>query len=387
MSKELHNETPREQDGRDSFERYRAQVRSASIAALTILEGSEVDRIYCDLHDDFVKRRSNGGGYDFYQVKTKSKQNHNWSLNEVFGIKSRGNTQSLEDIENSFASKLLLHTIVFDDNCNSVIFQTNINNHDHIESVIKDISSGEFTNKHTKVLIDNFNECISKGKSYSEDEIKKRLTKLKFETDVQYLKSKNNNFDAIVRDKIYRYSEVDLDYFDTQEIIMKLLELVSRKSSGKIDEYTLENIENQAGIAIDDLLSILSISKEAYESLKNGGDPKAIKNVSIIQRSLQAVGVENETIKYCSKCKLDWDEWYRNNRHTLFGLDLITITDKIKYILQENLKLNGGYVNLRGLSKPIKDVLKDLEDEDILFGLNGDLILGAIFSEIVRMKS
>ncbi|EOI8018186.1 dsDNA nuclease domain-containing protein [Vibrio parahaemolyticus] len=92
MSKELHNETPREQDGRDSFERYRAQVRSASIAALTILEGSEVDRIYCDLHDDFVKRRSNGGGYDFYQVKTKSKQNHNWSLNEVFGIKSRGNT-------------------------------------------------------------------------------------------------------------------------------------------------------------------------------------------------------------------------------------------------------------------------------------------------------
>ncbi|EIE1221528.1 hypothetical protein LCX91_003209 [Vibrio parahaemolyticus] len=276
---------------------------------------------------------------------------------------------------------------MFDDNCNSVIFQTNINNHDHIESVIKDISSGEFTNKHTKVLIDNFNECISKGKSYSEDEIKKRLTKLKFETDVQYLKSKNNNFDAIVRDKIYRYSEVDLDYFDTQEIIMKLLELVSRKSSGKIDEYTLENIENQAGIAIDDLLSILSISKEAYESLKNGGDPKAIKNVSIIQRSLQAVGVENETIKYCSKCKLDWDEWYRNNRHTLFGLDLITITDKIKYILQENLKLNGGYVNLRGLSKPIKDVLKDLEDEDILFGLNGDLILGAIFSEIVRMKS
>ncbi len=58
MSKQLHDVTPREQNGRDSFERYRLQVRSASIAALTILEGSEIDRIYCDLHDDLALLRN-----------------------------------------------------------------------------------------------------------------------------------------------------------------------------------------------------------------------------------------------------------------------------------------------------------------------------------------
>lgn len=387
MKKQLHEELPREQDGRDSFERYRAQVRSASIAALTILEGTEIDRIYCDLHDDFVKRRV-GGGYEFYQVKTKSKQNHNWTLGEVFGIKTRSKNQCNESIKNSFVGKLLLHTVIFDENCNSIVFQTNINNDDNIESVIKDIRSGDFSNKYTNILVDKFNDCISHdGTCYSQDEIKDKLSKLNFDNDVQYLKTKNNNFDETIRSNIYKYSEVDLSHSDTQEIIIKLLDLVSKKSSGKISEFTLEKIESESGISIDDLLSVLSISKEAYQQLRDGGDSKAIKNVSIIQRSLESSGADEEIINYCSQCKTNWDEWFRNARHNILGLDLIKITSRVKKLLEDNQKSNGGYINLNELGSPIKNLLVELKKDEISYDLDGDLILGAVFSEIVKVKS
>lgn len=59
----LSTKKPREQSGRDSFGRFRAQCRSAAIAALSILEDKEIDRVYCDLHDDFVVRKLDENGY------------------------------------------------------------------------------------------------------------------------------------------------------------------------------------------------------------------------------------------------------------------------------------------------------------------------------------
>jgi len=95
----LATKKPREQKGRDTFSRYKAQVRSAAMASLSILEGKEIDRVYCDLHDDFVIRKKDDQGfsYIFYQVKTKGKQNHNWALNELFGLKSKLKDQSKQE--------------------------------------------------------------------------------------------------------------------------------------------------------------------------------------------------------------------------------------------------------------------------------------------------
>ena len=53
-TEDFYSTKPREQVGRDTFLRYRAQIRAAALAALEILEGGEVDRIFCDYHDDFV---------------------------------------------------------------------------------------------------------------------------------------------------------------------------------------------------------------------------------------------------------------------------------------------------------------------------------------------
>jgi hypothetical protein len=303
----LEKKIPREQSGRDSFSRYKAQVRSAAVATLSILEGSEIDRVYCDLHDDFVVRKSdtNGFSYLFYQVKTKGKLNHNWTLNEVFGLNSRNKNQKQKMIKESFVGKLLLHTVVFDKYCNAVVFQTNIHNHDDVVELLTDIESGEFSHKFSKVLVDNFNDCFKnelkkeKLENLSQGKIQANLSKLVFETDVQYLKQSDNSFEPLVRETIYKYSEVDLERAELKEILLKLLDLVEKKSSGIIENLTAESIEELAGISIDDLLSILSISKDAYQNLLEGGDSKAIKSASIIKRSLLKAGAGMAEVEYC----------------------------------------------------------------------------------------
>lgn len=60
----LGTKKPREQIGRDTFARYKAQIRSAAIAALAILEG-DVDRVYCYLHDGSFGRYHLDGRFSF----------------------------------------------------------------------------------------------------------------------------------------------------------------------------------------------------------------------------------------------------------------------------------------------------------------------------------
>ena len=85
----IHDVEPREVVGRETMLRFNMQHQAAAYAALEVLESRDVDRVYCDYHDDFVVRRQSSAGtsYHFYQVKTKGKANHLWSLREVFALK------------------------------------------------------------------------------------------------------------------------------------------------------------------------------------------------------------------------------------------------------------------------------------------------------------
>ncbi|MCT6700344.1 DUF4297 domain-containing protein [Rheinheimera sp. 4Y26] len=384
----LETVQPREQSGRDSFARYKAQVRSAAIAALQILSGTDVDRVYCDLHDDVVVRKKDGAGltYIFYQVKTRAKQNKNWTLAEVFGIKPTQKTQCKVAIRNSFVGKMLLHTVVFDDHCNAVVFQTNIHNDDQIDELLSDIEEGTFANKFTQELLARFNELYPDeiNNPLTESEIKARLSKLVFENDVHYLKEDPSHFGPAVRETIYEYSEIDLQHHESTDIIIKLLDLISNKSAGVIIPFTVDSIEKSAAVSIDDLLPLLSISKEAYEQILQGGDPKAIKSTSIIQRTLLAAGASLEDVTFCSKCKTEWDVWYRNNRHPLREMDLRVIIGKVREVLKNAKSGTGNSLHIIHLQKPLEKLIDDLAAESLAFDLTKELLLGALFSELVK---
>ena len=110
----IHDKTPRETAGRTTVARFRMQFQAAAYAALEILSGKDVDRVYCDYHDDFVVRRTIAGvvEYHFFQVKTKGKANQQWDVAEVFSLKKKGaldTEEKLEAIRNSIVGKLFIH--------------------------------------------------------------------------------------------------------------------------------------------------------------------------------------------------------------------------------------------------------------------------------------
>ncbi|AIN19486.1 dsDNA nuclease domain-containing protein [Yersinia rochesterensis] len=384
----LETVPPREQSGRDSFARYRAQVRSAAIAALQMLSSTTIDRVYCDLHDDVVVRKKdeNGLTYVFYQVKTRAKQNKNWTLGEVFGIQPTKKTICDKSIKESFVGKMLLHTIIFDQHCNSVIFQTNIHNDDNIEDLLSDIENGIYVNKFSRIFLERFNNIYPNeiATPLSENEIKERLSKLKFENDVHYLKDDSSYFAPLARERIYQYSEIDLTHIESSDIIIKLLELISSKSSGVIKPFTKESIENSAAVSINDLLPLLSLSKEAYEQILQGGDPKAIKSVSIIQRTLLSAGASLEDVTFCSKCKTEWDVWYRNNRHNISEIDLRFIVNKVRELLRNVQSSKDQSLTLGNLYTPLKQLLTELKSLELEFDLTTEMLFGAVFSELVK---
>ncbi|TDO99917.1 dsDNA nuclease domain-containing protein [Marinomonas balearica] len=382
---------PREQAGRNTYDRFRAQTRSAAIAALAILEG-DVDRVYCDLHDDFVVRYklSNGYKYCFFQVKTKEKSNYNWTINDLFGISTKKTKKTkdpisvIKSIKDSYAGKMFLHTVNFPNSCSEIVFQTNITVDEKSEEFINNIISGNFSEKNENTLLDSFNEVV--GSAYddlSPKDIKKCLSKLKIQQDVQYIKSKDHRFSSYAIEHIYKYSEIDLSRAEREIIVLKLLDLVSKKSSGVISNYNESTIETESAISINDLLNVLSISKAAYELLKVNGDEAAIKSVSIIQRALNSTNADSDQIMFCAKCKVSWDAWWLRNRNNLPEYKLMSIRDKVNKTLKSVVSFNE--VDFDEMIKNLESLKDELESNVLLFDLSMEELIGAFFSELSKV--
>lgn len=104
-----------------------------------------------------------------------------------------------------------------------------------------------------------------------------------------------------------------------------------------ISVFDESSINSKASVDINDLLDLLSISREAYHSLIQGGDARAIKSASVIQRTMFASGASNEEIEYSSRCKTEWDVWLRDNRNKLSDFDLLSIASKVDTLLADTL--------------------------------------------------
>ncbi|MDR6495652.1 hypothetical protein J2797_005576 [Paraburkholderia terricola] len=388
----LHEIKPREQSGRDTFARYKAQTRAAAIAALAILEASGVDRVYCDYHDDFVIRSTSVGTvrYRFVQVKTKKKQNENWAVNEVFGLKASIRNQDKQDsdaIRESFAGKLFCHTVNFFDTCDHIALLTNINFENRIEAMLADIQLGSFSDPLVAELAKRFNTCFPyAARELTELEVRTLMAKLVIEPDVEYVKEKEEAFFPFAREKIHEYSEIDLNRHETREIALDLLALVEQRSAGAIVDFSEENIDRKASIGIRDLLEILAISYDAYESLRSGGDQKAIKTASVIQRVLVAAGATSDEVEVCARCKTGWDVWLRANRNVINEINLLALTAEVEQVFR-TLILNFGDFRVSKLRLHVLSLRQRLTAEGLIFDLKDEHLLGALLAVLVRFKS
>ena len=383
----LHEVPPREVNGRDTVARYQAQFRAAAFECLSLLEDDEIDRVYCDYQDDYVSRLNVNGRviYNFYQVKTKGKRNHQWSLNEIFGLYKKRKQADSNKIAVSFAGKLLLHTIRFKNCCGGVFFLTNVHFDDDVEACSEALAKSDKDNAHYALLVENFNSAFSQDDPLPEEEIVALLNKLVLEPNIAYLSPDDQSFSALARQTIFKYSEIDLRHSETEEIINSLIALVERKSFAKlVSDIDEDDLDEAAGVGVTEMLDVLCISKGAYRLLKAGGDPKAIKNASIIQRLLTHSGASDRMIEYASECKVNWDVWLRNKRHTIPEFELNFLLESVDQLADTWVK---GQKLLGDLKADIDALLVSIVKQDISAALTQELLLGAVFSSLVRSES
>ena len=87
-------------------------------------------------------------------------------------------------------------------------------------------------------------------------------------------------------------------------------------------------------------------------------------------------------IEYASKCKVNWDIWYREKRHNIPEFDLNFIMNRICSIADQWSNKNQSLDELR---EEITNLNSDLEN--VSNTLTNELLLGGVFSVIVKNES
>ena len=383
----IHDKAPRETVGRETTNRFRMQFQAAAYAALEILSGKEVDRVYCDYHDDFVVRRNVGGviEYHFFQVKTKGRANQQWKVDEIFSLKKTGKLDTedkLSAVRDSIAGKLFVHTIAFGDQCREVTVLSNVHFHDEVFEVHDHLKAGKSTRKYITQFIEKFGDIFAPGVPLSEDQIKGARSKLSL-SQASHLGESLDNFADAARSAIWQHSEIDLQKHEIDELANSLVALVEAKSCAPIRGLTKDKIDLVTSIGLDDILSVLSISTAVYRNLLNGDDPAAIKAASILQRQLKAAGATESMIEAASRAKVSWDVWLRTARHTFPEFELELLLSDIDSKCRAWILSGSALGDLR---KMVDEVAKsDLTKK--LIALDTDLLFGGFCSSIVRRAS
>jgi len=364
------------------------QFQAAAFAALEILEGKDVTCVYCDFHEDFVVRREKNGevSYHFYQVKTKGKLNHQWNLLEIFSLKKKGNKWSDEELKklrSSFAAKLVSHAFIFKDTCGTLTLVSNVYFEDEVINFIEACASSNIKQKIAAEYISRINIIFDLDPPLSQENIQRMFAKLALQPAVGHISPDRESFINSARTAIIKYSEIDLTYYEIQELAKDLLELVYRKSKGPLKDINEKEISMRTGISRDDMLRVLSISPEAYEALLDGHDPNAIKTASILQRVLSKAKANPKMIEYASASKVEWDMWFRNARHVYKPFDLEFLLQKIDDMCSHWRRSGGSITDLRS------DIAASFSDPAIktFSDLTPELLLGAILASLVRSYS
>lgn len=375
---------PREVVGRETTRRFYAQFKAAALESLQLLDHSNIDRIYCDFHDDYVVRyiTPSGSSYRFVQVKTNGKANERWSPLEIFGLKKRLKKGATNDLKTSFAGRLFLHIENFGPSCNCVQLSTNINFDDDVLDVEKDLQTGLPKGKFTNALINEIKVIFPKLASQPDNYILKTFSSFKLSPRENILDDEREAFVTQASTKIYKYSEIHLTPPEVSKIVDTLVDLVRSKSSNVILEGMTElELEEVSAIALEDILGLLSISKTAFEILRAGGDSQAIKSASILQRTLAKSNYSNYTINQFAQYKSDWDTWFRVSRHNAPNLKLTAFlqqaNDVARKLANSNLSMLDLYTEVDKLSKfaAFTPGMETITEEQIL---------GSILSELVR---
>jgi hypothetical protein len=261
-----------------------------------------------------------------------------------------------------------------------VTLLSNVHFNDDVHDVVADLSAGTSSKKYTRQLIEKFAEIVSPNRPLTPSEVEAARKKLSLLANVQHIGDTLDAFGIAAHNAIWRHSEIELQQHEVERIARGLVTLVEEKSCAPISGLSRAAIDSATGVGLEDLLQVLSISTQVYQTLLQGGDPGAIKAASILQRKLKEVGASESMIEAASRAKVSWDIWVRTARHTFPDLTFNLLLEEVNKNCKAWLLAGGLLAELEDfVSKVLNSVIGSK-----FAALDTDLVFGAFCAAIVR---
>jgi len=354
---------PRERVGAQTARKYEYQYERTARAALDLLaDDSKHICVYCDWHDDYVVEiGSPPTRYVFHQVKGRKSSQGPWKFNEFFGVLRKKTAKPSKApaavTMNAIVPLMLLHYKNFGDSCAGLTFVTNSGLDPALSQFLETIGHSA-TAADLPEEANNAFQHIARAYmaanpplATSEAELFTWLRGIKVHTDQGNLEDQEAALLELAN-VVGDYSEIDLLQRQAKQIAREIINRVRGKvaHSTTVVPASDEQLRQNKGIVIVELLNVLSLSAQAYEQLKAGEGRDTVKTLSRLQRFCLKNGMEDHLVQIC-EFKAQWDIWRTIERHFLNSTDYMLLENKAQELLKAGLTIEKVVAEAKDIAK------------------------------------
>ncbi len=375
---------PRERAGAQTGRKYEYQYERTARAALDLLsDGAKHVCVYCDWHDDYVSEiGGTATGYVFHQVKGRKSSQGPWKFSELFGVANKKAAKPSKKpasvTPTAILPLMLLHHKNFGDNCAGLAFVTNAGIEPAVSQFLDAIGHSNCEAELPKeegIAFQHIARAYMAADpplATSAAELFKWFRGLLIHTD-QGLLDDSEAALLELSNVVFNYSEIELVQRQAKQIAREIVSHVRGKvaHSTTVVPASDEQLRRDKGIVVTELLNVLSLSTQAYEQLRAGAGPDAVKTLSRLQRFCKKNKMEQHLVSICG-FKAQWDIWRTIERHFLSSADYMLLENRANDVLKAGLPIAKVVAEAKDIAKQFAGVAST--------ALKPEHVLGLIFS-------
>lgn len=370
---------PRERAGAQTGRKYEYQYERTARAALDLLADSAKHVcVYCDWHDDYVIETGDPPTcYVFNQVKGRKSSQGPWTFAEFFGVAmKKAKTPSKKPAAvktNAVVPLMLLHYKNFSDSCAGLAFVTNAGLDPALSTFLETISRSAneaALPEDARIAFEHIARAYAATNpsvAPSAADLFAWLRGLRVHTDQGQLEGADAALLELA-DIVVDYSEIDLRQRQAKQIAREIVNRVR----GKVAHCTTvvptsdDQLRRDKGIVITELLSVLSLSAQAYEELKAGAGRDTVKTLSRLHRFCLNNSMKDHLVSVCG-FKARWDMWRTVERHFLKSTDYVLLEGKAHEVLKARMTVGRMVGEAKDIAKQFAGLTATpLTPEDVM---------------------
>jgi len=251
----------------------------------------------------------------FPSGKSRTTTKGPWAIAEVFGLPGKRGRKPKSSVKpDAIAVRLLEHFIHFGANCERVVMVTNASLNNEFSTLAQAFGTAKDISNLTGdslVWFDRIRDAYSGYPPFvavSKEKLFGFLSRFQIKPEVGKINDGDLYFRSELAERILKLSEIDMTVKEATKIGRELVQLVREKSHTTLPGIpsSADELRAKKGVLVGDVLRILSLSEEAYTTLRKSGS-NAILALSRLQRLCEKSKVAPPLVPQICRFKAEWD--------------------------------------------------------------------------------